>query len=100
MVDHPNLEHLIALKHLFGGWEALFNLVDGSPIIIQTLGIVSYSGTASRQTDSRTAGLSQPSLTISTLFPSRLSSSSINAAWSTGSPHRSNGRAGRDRSAA
>jgi len=48
MVNHPDLDHLVALKYFFGGWEALFNLADGSPNIIQTLGVVSHKGIASR----------------------------------------------------
>lgn len=48
MVDHPNLEHLVALKCFFGRREAPFNLGDGIPNIIQTLGVVSHSGIPSR----------------------------------------------------
>jgi hypothetical protein len=48
MVDNPNLEQLVALKRFFRRREAFFNLADGGANIVQTLGVVSHSGIASR----------------------------------------------------
>src|ERR1035437_3409454 len=82
VVDRPDLEHLVVLQGINAIRDSFSDFRGGREDIAHALRVAPHKAMASRQTDSRIEGFTQPSLAMSTFRPNRLSSSSMRAAWS------------------